>query len=99
MCEFLEIGKTRTTSYQPSANDQVERYNRSITQIIKCCIGDRHDFVGIVLEAIREIVNRSTRFAPNRMMLGREVMIVLISGLIQYQYDFKSSIIQLLTLS
>ena len=31
MCELLEIGKTRTTSYRPSANGQVERYNRSIT--------------------------------------------------------------------
>ena len=27
MCEFFEIGKTRTTSYRPSANGQVERYN------------------------------------------------------------------------
>ena len=27
MCELLEIGKTWTTSYRPSANGQVERYN------------------------------------------------------------------------
>ena len=33
MCELLEIGKTRTTSYRPSENGQVERYNRSIAQI------------------------------------------------------------------
>ena len=30
MCELLEICKTRTTSYRPSANVQAERYNRSI---------------------------------------------------------------------
>ena len=41
MCELLEISKTRTTSYRPSVNGQVERYNRSIAQIIRCCIGDR----------------------------------------------------------
>ena len=34
VCEMLEIGKTRTTSYRPSANGQVERYNRLITQMI-----------------------------------------------------------------
>ena len=38
MCELLEICKTRTTSYGPSANGQVERYNRSIAQIIRSCI-------------------------------------------------------------
>ena len=81
MCELLEIGKTRTTSYIPSANGQVERYNRSIAQIIKCCIGDRqerwNDFVGIAVGAIKATVNRSTGFTPNRMMLGREVMMPL----------------------
>ena len=81
MCELLEIGKTRTTSYRPSANGQVERYNRSIAQIIRCCIGNRQeswdDFVGISVGAIRATVNRSTGFTPNRMMLGREVMMPL----------------------
>ena len=46
-----------------------------IARIIRCCIGDRQerwdDFVGIAVGAIRATVNRST---PNRMMLGREVM-------------------------
>ena len=73
MCELLEIGKTRTTSYRPSANGQVERYNRSIAQIIRCCIGDRQerwdDFVGIAVGVIRATVYRSTGFTPNRMML------------------------------
>ena len=81
MCELLEIGKTRTTSYRPSANGQVERYNRSIGQIIRCCIGDRQerwdDFMGIAVRAIRATVNRRTGFTPNGMMLGREVKMPL----------------------
>ena len=81
MCELLEIGKTMTTSYRPSANGQVERYNRSIAQLIIGCIGDRQekwdDFVGIVVGAIRATVNRSTGFTPNRMMLSREVIMPL----------------------
>ena len=81
MCELLEIGKTRTTSYIPSVNGQVERYNRSITHIIRCCIGDRQerwdDFVRIAVGAIRATANRSTGFTPNMMMLGREVKMSL----------------------
>ena len=81
MCELLEIGKTRNTSYRPSANGQVECYNRSFAQIIRCCIGDMQerwdDFVGILVGAIRATVNRRTSFTPNRMMLGREVMMPL----------------------
>ena len=77
MCQLLEIGKTRTTRYRRSANGQVERYNRSIAQIC----GDRQerwdDFVGIAVGAIRATVNRSTGFTPNRMLLGREVMMSL----------------------
>ena len=50
MCELLEICFKRTTNYRPSANSQVERYNRSISKSISCCIGDREkrwdDFVG-----------------------------------------------------
>ena len=81
MCELLEIGKTKTTSYRPSANCQVERYNRSIAQIIRCCIGDMqerwNDLVEIAVGAIKTTVNRSTDFTTNRMMVGREVMILL----------------------
>ena len=81
MCELLEIGKTMTKSYRPSADGQGERYNRSIAQIIRCCIGDRHerwdDFVGIGVRAIRATVNRSTGSTPNRMMLGGEDMMPL----------------------
>ena len=81
MCELLEFGKTRTTSYIPSAKGLVERYNSSIAQIIRCCIGDRQErwdnFVWIAVGAIRTTVNRRTGFTKNWMMLGREVMMPL----------------------
>ena len=70
-----------TAGYIPSANSQVEQYNRSIAQIIRCCIGDSReswdDFVGVAVGAIKATEKRSTCFTPNRMMLGREVMMPL----------------------
>ena len=78
MCEIMGIKKTRTTSFRPSANGQVERYNRSIAQIIRCYVGDKQEkwdeYLGLATSAIRATVNRATGFTPNRLMLGREVM-------------------------
>ena len=77
MCALLEINKTRTTSFRPSANGQVERLNYSIAQIIRCFVGEKQEkwdeYVGLAASAIRATVNRSTGFTPNMLMLGREV--------------------------
>ena len=79
LCEVLEIHKTRTTPYRPSANGQVERYNRTLMDAVRCFIGpmqtdwDLH--VQQIAGAMRSAVNRSTGFTPNYLMLGREVNI------------------------
>ena len=38
VCNLLEITKTRTTPYRPPANGQMERYNRTLLQVIRCYI-------------------------------------------------------------
>ena len=38
VCDLLNIVKTKTTPYCPSANGQVERMNRTILQILRCFI-------------------------------------------------------------
>ena len=43
LCKIMDINKTRTTSYRPSANGQVERLNRSIAQIIRCCVHGKQE--------------------------------------------------------
>lgn len=37
--QFLEIHKTRTTPYRPSAYGQVERFNRTLMDAVKCFLG------------------------------------------------------------
>ena len=57
MCALLEINETRTTSFRPSANGQVERLNYSIAQIICCFVGEKQErwdeYVGLAASAIR----------------------------------------------
>ena len=77
LCELLEITKTRTTPYRPCSNGQVERYNRTLLQLIRCYVSDAPNTWDQHLQqltgAINSTVNRQTGFTRNKMMLGREV--------------------------
>ena len=79
LCEALEITKTRTSPYRPSANGQVERYNRVLLAMIRCYIDGRQkswdEHLSLLGMAIRSVVNRNTGFTPNFLMLGREVAV------------------------
>ena len=78
VCDLLEMAKTRTTPYRPSANGQVERYNRMLLSMIRSYLDKNlrswDSNLQLLAGAIRATVNRSTGFTPNMMMLGREVL-------------------------
>jgi transposase InsO family protein len=77
VCELLQIAKTRTTPYHPSSNGQVERYNRTVLQLIRAFLKENQrdwdHYLPLLAGVIRAMPNRSTGFSPNMMMLGREV--------------------------
>ena len=81
LCKSLQIAKSRTTAYRPASNGQVERYNRTILQILRCMKEKGFDQwdqnLQIVACAMRSAVNRQTGFTPNLMMLGREANLPL----------------------
>ena len=78
VCDLLEVSKTRTTPYHPSSNGQVERYNRTLLQMIRCHIkgnpGTWDECLQQLAGAVRSTINRQTGFTPNMMMYGREVV-------------------------
>ena len=77
--KLLKLTKTRTTPYRPCSNRQVERYNRTLLQLIRCFLSgnqksqDQH--LQQLAGAIRSTVNLRTGFTPNMMMLGREILL------------------------
>ena len=76
--QLLQIVKTRTTPYHPASNAQVERFNKTLLQIIRAYLkGNQRTWdenLQLLAGAIRASVNRTTGFTANRMMLGREVL-------------------------
>ena len=78
VCQLLQIVKTRTTPYHPASNAQVERFNKTLLQIICAYLkGNQRTWdknLQLLAGAIRASVNRTTGFTANRMMLGREVL-------------------------
>ncbi len=77
VCRLLNISRTRTTPYHPSSNGQVERFNRTLLQMVRCYLteGQCHwdDHLPLLIAAYRSTPHPATGFSPNRLMLGREV--------------------------
>ena len=78
VCELLQIHKARTTPYRPSANGQVERYNRTLMDAVRCYIGKHQNSWDIYLPqiagALRASMNKNTGFTANKLMIGRETI-------------------------
>ena len=77
LCKILEIRKTRTSTRNPKANGQTERFNRTLLSMIKSFLrGEQTNWdlnLGCLAGAYRATPNESTGLTPNVMLLGREI--------------------------
>ena len=77
MCTLLGADKTRTVAYRPQSDGLVERFNRTLQQMLKILVNeardDWHELLPYVTMAYRATPQESTGCSPNLMMLGREV--------------------------
>lgn len=77
MCKTLGMTKTRTTTYHPQSNGMVERFNRTLGQMLHASASRQPTTwdlnLQLVLMAYRSTAHESTGYSPNTMMLGREV--------------------------
>ena len=77
VCQLFGIHKTRTTSYYPASDGQVERMNRTLIDMLSKYVGQNQrswdDHLPLVLSAYRSSVHESTSLSPAVMTLGREL--------------------------
>ena len=79
VCRLLGISKTRTTAYNPKSDGLVERFNKTLVNIVSVMIDpqrrqrDWDEFLPYATSAYRCTPQDSTGESPNMMMLGREV--------------------------
>lgn len=81
VCKLLDIEKTRTTPLHPQSDGQVERYNRTLIEMLRGKLRDSQEDWDLQLQpcmmAYRSSVHESTGETPNMLMLGREIEVPL----------------------
>lgn len=79
MCRVLGISKTRTTAYNPKSDGMVERFNKTLVNMVAMMIepkrqqSDWDECLPYASFAYRCTPQESTGESPNMMMLGREL--------------------------
>ena len=81
ICKMLGIRKTRTSPYHPQGNAQVERFNRTLADMLTAYVRRNQRtwdyFLPLVLMAYRAAVQESTGETPNKLTFGRQVRLPL----------------------
>ena len=74
LCKLLGINKTRTTAYQPRANGQVERFNRTLEAILSKVVSENQkdwdSHIPKALFAYRTAFHESSGHSPFHVNFG-----------------------------
>ncbi len=76
LCERFKIDKTRTTPFHPQSDGMIERFNRTLEEMLSKVVAatqtdwDLH--LSLAMLAYRTSTHESTGYSPSMMMLGRE---------------------------
>ena len=79
LCRILGIEKTRTTPYHPQSDGLVERFNRSLEDMLSKVVETNYknwdDCLPYSMMAYRSSIHETTGDSPVRMMLGRNIQL------------------------
>ena len=77
LCELLDIKKTRTTPYHPQSDGLVERFNRTLKNMLAHFVDENMDDwdvkMPLVMLAYRSSTHESTGYTPYKMLFGRDI--------------------------
>ena len=81
ICKLLVIKKTRTSPLHPQSDGQVERFNRTLIEMLRGKLKANQEDWDLQFQpcmmAYRSPVHDSTGETPNMLMLGREIEVPL----------------------
>ena len=77
LCSLLGIEKSRTSPYHPQSDGLVERFNRTLLNML-CTAANNHGqdwdvMLPNLLMAYRSSVHATTKFTPFQMLFGRQI--------------------------
>ena len=77
MCKSLGMDKTRTTPLHPQSDGMVERFNRTIEEMLSKFVAENQrdwdSHLPILMMAYRSAVHETTSFTPCELMFGRQI--------------------------
>ena len=79
ICDLLQIRKTRTSPYHPQSDGLVERFNRTLLNLLSIAVVDAEcDWdvqLPLLMFAYRTSMHETNGVTPFEMMFGREVVL------------------------
>ena len=76
LCEVYQIEKTRTSPYHPQSDGQVERFNKTIMNLVFALNQETEkwdEILQLAVTAYNSTIHESTGFTPNLLWFGREL--------------------------
>ena len=83
-CSAFGIVKSRTTSYHPQGDGMVERFNRTLLQLLRAYVQQQSDWesqLPLLLYAYRTARHTSTHLSPFVLLMGREPVLPITPSL------------------
>ena len=98
------VTKSRTIAYHPAGDGLVERFNRSLLQMLRAYVLDHTDweqYLPLVLYAYRTAIHASTGVSPFELMLGRcahkpPILSKVAHDVTSYQHQLQAKLSQLM---
>ena len=91
LCELLEVHRTRTTPYCPQSDGLVERFDRTLIDMLSKFCNEKQDdwdqHLPCLMCAYRSSVNESTGCTLNLLVLGRETALPVDLMYLSTQYQ------------